>query len=307
MAGWFQGRAAAAGVTVLSVALVAGCGSGGASKPAAHVPPKPSGRSVVLASVVKTAAARTARVAFEMSMSGLGSVSDVTANGDGAIDLGSGDSQLTMHFGGAMASFVPGGIEARTVGGVAYVRLPTIRGFELPAGKHWLEVDPSQLGGASAGSPLGLGGGSDPTKFLAYLEKVSNSVHEVGSDEIRGVETTHYRASLDLGKAVDRANVPPALRDAAGALLGQFGDVPVDVWVDAHGLLRRMRMELDLASFLRGAGASGTSGVSGATPTVTVSLDLYDFGSPVRVVAPPADEVAPLLGNGFTGGRGSAA
>ena len=56
-------------------------------------------------------------------------------------------------------------------------------------------------------------GQSDPPQFLAYLETVSAGVTKVGTETMRGVDTTHYHATLDLAKAVDRADVPPSLRD----------------------------------------------------------------------------------------------
>ena len=108
---------------------------------------------------------------------------------------------------------------------------------------------------------------------------------------IRGVDTTHYQATLDLGKAIDRAEVPPALREKLEQLLTPQGadapKLPADVWVDGDGLVRRIRLHLDLGSFLGAAG----NGDSAAAPSMTVSMDLYDFGAPVNVVAPPADQV----------------
>jgi hypothetical protein len=97
--------------------------------------------------------------------------------------------------------------------------------------------------------------------------------------------------------------VPPALR---GKAKGFFADaaklppVPVDVYVDADGHLRRMTMDLDLGSFAGAAGVSGASGVP--VPTMAMSLDLYDFGAPVKVEAPPADQIISLKDFGQSGG-----
>jgi hypothetical protein len=282
------------GVAIIVAAALglAACGSDAGSK-ATTTTPIANGRSVVLASVVKTAAADSAKIALDMSYSGLGP-SGITLTANGAVDFESGDSELTMEFGGMFSSFLPSGIQTRTVDGVAYVHLP----MGLPSGKEWVAVDSKKLGGAGSNTALDIGGSADPKKLLAYLEKVSDGVQEVGTETIRGVETTHYSAEVDLGKAVDRADVPRALRGAVDEIAGKVGTVPVDIWIDDDDLVRRQQMEMDFGSLL--PGASGATGQSGSTPTVTLTLDLYDFGAPVDVEAPPADQVI-SVGDGFGG------
>jgi hypothetical protein len=204
-----------------------------------------------------------------------------------------------MDFGGGvLGTLMPSGIETRTVDGVAYVRLPT----GLPSGKEWVAIDAKDSANAGSNTALGIGGGTDPTKILAYLEKVSNGVDKVGTESVRGVETTHYHANVDLAKAVDREGVPPALHDAISEMAGKIGTIPVDVYIDGDGLLRREKLSMDFSSFL--PGSTGSTGESAGAPTINMTLDLYDFGTPVDVAAPPADQVA-TLGNGGFGGGGS--
>jgi hypothetical protein len=278
---------------VVAAALgLTACGSNGPSKSAATTTPVPSGRSVVLASVVKTAASDSAKLSLDLSFNGPGSGA---ISGEGVVDFANGNSQLTMEFGGALGTIMPSGIETRTVDGVAYVHLPV----GLPSGKEWVSVDTTQLGdvGSSGGSSaLGIGGGASPTKILAYLEKVSNGVEKVGTETVRGVETTHYRANVDLTKAVDKEGVPRALHDAMDEIADAVGTIPVDVFIDGDGLLRREQLAMDFASFLPG-GSRRSSGATDGAPTITMTLDLYDFGTPVDVEAPPADQVV-TAGNG---------
>ena len=65
-----------------------------------------------------------------------------------------------------------------------------------------------------------------------------------------------------------------------------------------------MTLGIDPASF---AGVGGGSGSSGSAPVVTVSIELYDFGVPVHVQAPPAGEVAKLPASGGFGSADSTA
>ena len=99
-------------------------------------------------------------------------------------------------------------------------------------------------------------GGTSPDRLLKELIKSSKRVENLGSQDIRGVATTHYRAQLDAAKLEIDAN-----RD----------EVAVDAWIDKQGLPRRVRVPL---------GAEGAA-----------IIDLFDFGVPVDVKAPPASEI----------------
>ena len=125
-------------------------------------------------------------------------------------------------------------------------------------------------------------GQSDPAHMLQYLRATSN-VTEVGKDTVRGVSTTRYSARLQIDKVADRVSA-----DAARALtqmtktLGTK-EIPMDVWVDADGLVRRVKLDWHPkdASFL-------------------MTLDLFDFGD-VHVDVPSksdAVDYSNLLGGG---------
>jgi hypothetical protein len=99
-----------------------------------------------------------------------------------------------------------------------------------------------------------------PDRLLKDLIKASKKVEKVGSEDIRGVTTTHYRAHLDgskLGSNVDD-NVPEA----------------VDAWIDEQGLPRRVRVPY-----------------GNGNDAIAAVVDLFDFGVPVDVQAPSADDI----------------
>jgi hypothetical protein len=102
--------------------------------------------------------------------------------------------------------------------------------------------------------------GMTPDRLLKDLIKASKKVDKVGSEEIRGVTTTHYRAHLDRSKLGSDRN----------------GDVPesVDAWIDEQGLPRRVRVPF-------GSGDDRGAAV----------VDVFDFGVPVDVEVPPASEI----------------
>ena len=156
----------------------------------------------------------------------------------------------------------------------------------LPGQKSWMKIDLQQAGQAAGinFSQLAQNGASDPTQFLNFL-KASGSVSKVGSETVNGAATTHYKATLNLGRVVDR--VPAADRAAARAGVNQLeklsgtSTMPVDVWIDSS---RRVRREqVSFRASLPGAG----SGPVGATMTA----DFVGFGPTPPVTNPPSDQV----------------
>jgi hypothetical protein len=229
---------------------------------------------------------------------------DITATGGFAghrmamaMDLG---DALTGLLGGAGGGSLPAGfdepMQVVVDGTTAYVRLPMLEGLLGTSG--WLAATPEDLDTVGA---LGFGAGtSDPSQLLQALRGMADDVEEVGHEQIRGEDTTRYRGTLDLSKALDQ--VPEDRRAALEQQLEGFdtelADVPAEVWVDEDGLARRLRLDFaDLA----------TQQVGSAT-SATLTLELFDYGDDVTVDVPPADETTPigdvLGGLGGFGGKG---
>ena len=120
----------------------------------------------------------------------------------------------------------------------------------------------------------------------------------MGSEPVRGVPTSHYRATVDLGKVAD---VLPSrdrgqLHAALAKLIAQTGTskIPVNVWVDAHHLVRRLALALSLSTGAQRA-------------QLNMTMELFDFGPTPSLNPPPAGEVfdatqTALSGLGASGG-----
>jgi hypothetical protein len=146
--------------------------------------------------------------------------------------------------------------------------------FDQVAPGKWVEVK-------STDPNFNLGQ-NDPSHMLQYLRATSN-VDEIGKDTVRGVDTTHYSAHLQLDKVADRVSpdAARALRQATNTLGTK--EIPMDVWVDGDGLVRRVKMDWH---------PKGGSFV--------MSLDLFDFGD-VNVDVPSDSDTVDLsnmLGHG---------
>lgn len=164
---------------------------------------------------------------------------------------------------------------------ILYMKFPAAITEQLPGGKSWVRIDLRQ-----AGKELGIDleelmqvQQSDPTQALQYLRGASDDFEEVGQEDVRGVETTHYRGTIDLRKAAEQ--VPEEARESferATELLGT-NKLPFDVWIDEDGMARRMKYEQALP------------GAGGETATMALTMEFFDFGIEVNIEPPPADEV----------------
>ena len=287
-----QNRIALVIAAVLAAAL-AGCGS-------AH----PAPASIPAAAAAT--AATSSRVSMAVTTGSPGMT--VTFSGTGAFDYAHSRGWLRL----GSAGFA---LEERFLTPRMYVKLPG--GIPDTRGKLWLSA-PVEGAGASRTLPLMFPGPqATPADLLSFVSSAATNVKNLGTATIGGIRTTRYQMTLDLAKAISRAQ-PAAqgrLRGLA-ALLGTSA-IPADVWVDGKGLVRRIQVKLAVPPAKPGqpAASPGGSGFP-ATETVTYS----DFGVPVQVTAPPAAQVvdisslgsaissiAGIVGHGGTGSAGTPA
>jgi len=291
--------AAAAGALV-----VAACGGGGHES----APPPATGAQeaagVLVSAASDTANAGSSKVAFTFTTQLPPEVQQepVTFTGEGAFDYVNRKGKVTYDFGELFSSLgLPAGddpVEAIFDGAVMYMKFPLLSAF-LPDAKPWLKLDPATLG-AQAGldlSQLQQLGQSDPAQLLDYLRATSETVEEVGSEEIGGVDTTHYRGTVQLESVADQ--VPPdqqeQVRAAIEKLIEQTGttEIPVDVWVDGDGLVRKAELTYTAKIQVPGSEPQETESV--------VTMEFSDFGTAVEVEPPPADQVTDLAELALTG------
>jgi hypothetical protein len=264
-----------------------------------------SPETAVAEAATKTADTGSSRIAFEASLSGGGLPQAFEFTGEGEVDYRSRQARLTYD----MSDFVSGGGQFDLImdGAVMYMRFPRELGAKLPEGKAWVKVDLGKVGrelGIDIDELMQLNQG-DPAQVLSYLRGASEGVDEVGEEEVRGVETTHYRARVDLRKSVELSTetldpvTRAALRESVDRLIEMTGTetIPIDVWIDEEGLARRMAMAFDM----RVPEATGKTHME-------MSFELFDFGTAVDVEPPPAGDVIDLqqlIATGAGSGAGS--
>jgi hypothetical protein len=129
--------------------------------------------------------------------------------------------------------------------------------------------------------------GGDPANTLRYLRAVSGDVDELGTEQVRGVESTRYRAAVDLRRYADL--VPATEREQARQsierIVEQTGDdeMDVEVWVGEDELIRRVKWTQSISAQ-----------TTGEAVEASFTADFYDFGVPVAVDPPPEEDVQDL-------------
>jgi len=148
---------------------------------------------------------------------------------------------------------------------------------DLPDGAEWLRVSVDELGlagrfGIDAPDP------PDPQRAFDVLRGATDEATEVGPDTIDGIETTRYRFDADVRELLNDALAGDASPGATPSPLADANTTTTtDVWIDADGLVRRLRVEL-------------RAGDAAADPTVAPTVDheftFADYGEPVDMTAP---------------------
>ena len=103
---------------------------------------------------------------------------------------------------------------------------------------------------------------------------------------MHGLEPTHYRASLSVDHLAD--GLSGSEQKAAQQMLSNLraalpnGELPVDVWIDAHQLVRRVAVNIALNL------------PTGPSMNENVVADLTGYGPQRQPVIPPSDQVMDL-------------
>ena len=145
----------------------------------------------------------------------------------------------------------------------------------VPTGK-WVKMDVGKMAkkeGVDLGAIMNANQ-ADPSQSLRMLMASSNS-RVIGSERIRGVQTTHYGFDIDFKKLARDNKQLRQLTETMGSV-----SAPAEAWIDAKGRVRRLAVTMSLG----GAAQLGTP------MTMTMTEDLYDFGARARIT-PPSDDV----------------
>lgn len=210
-----------------------------------------------------TAAAKTYAMDLKMDMSGQ-QTGTMTMTGVADVsDQANPKMKMLMEVPGAGGASSPGSIEMLLVDRVMYMKMPG------SAGKYYkMTMDEvTKISGQDLTQAM------NPTAQLETMKSAVRQVTFVGEEDVDGVETRHYKASIDT------AGLTPTPSGAAGSpsSMSLPSQMPYDIWLDEENRTRKFTMEM---------------AIQGMTVTYDGTLD--KFGEPVSIAAPAASQVQPM-------------
>jgi hypothetical protein len=242
----------------------------------------------VAQAVASTSSAKSFTFTYSTTISAAGQ--SLTMSGDGAFDGRHELVAMKLHFNGLPPGSPAAWANAEVVldnsdGLVEYIHVALLDGH-LPAGKWWVKVDVGELG-KKAGidlSRLQQGDSADPSRIFSLLRRSANPT-VVGQENVGGVATTHYEATVDLRWLV-ATETDAAVRENLQRAISVTGisSYPVEVWIDGDGYLRRMRTTVP----------QHMPGSPTEVATVTATEELSNFGTEVRIAVPPDSSVVDI-------------
>ena len=215
---------------------------------------------------------------FEMRVSAVGEGVDSTFVATGEQDLGDGTLRMVTDL-GLEASRT----ETLVAGDTIYLRSPL---FELFTGTsdQWVAI-PLGEAGETAGLDLDalVEGNTGPAALVQQLRGAADDIEELGTEDVRGTPTRHLRVVVHTDRAIEQS--PPELREQLRTFAETSGlpeRYPMEVWIDDDALIRRVRTVVEVQDEQAGP------------VTQQTTLELFDFGLPVRIEPPGDDEVVDL-------------
>ena len=262
-----------------------GCGSSGHSSSSASGSAATAQPASIANAAYKTTAAGGAHIAISGTVTAPGASSPINLSGTGVTNFAAREGTIALTISGlpaqAQSVLGTGSLQINEVlkHGAAYIGSPLFAG-RLPSGAKWLKINTAQVAQGLGLDPSSLtSGGAEPSQYLQDLRAAGGTVTVVGHEQVRGVETTRYSASVDLVKASEllsahgKSAIARALAAKLAAKLG-FARVPIETWIDGQGLVRKVAVHISA----HGVGA-------------TIQAEFFNFGPIPPVNAPSPSEV----------------
>jgi hypothetical protein len=298
-----RGRAAAvAGIALAVVSAASGCAVGSAGSDGLTTPTYVIEQLAYTATMKQSSADAAVTTSVSLSIDGHKIDETATESGPASWAADEADFKTTMNISGqarvTIRQIVEGNHDYSRVS--SSVHLPSSLTSGIPGLSGWEETtwsgtssdDPSQalstflfFGSSSLGNVI------DPASLLALLQAQASSVRNLGRAVVDGVATTHYRALVPLSAF---GSLSPAALKQTERVFGS-NSIAFDYWIDSGGLLRQLSLSLnvDPARVPDDTPSSPGEVSLGITSPISVSttLRLSDYGTPVNVVPPSPSQI----------------
>lgn len=267
-------------IGTISIGGLAGCSGGDPEPPSAASAPAPDAPLPKYATVVDLAAASAAQQKIDKTAKitltgGQGGQGALTGDGSLRYDEAGAAMQIVQRIqagGGA-----PQELELVLLPDDAFLRPPPGTSG-LPAGKTWLRFKPNATDAKSVAfnqSIQAIRNNADPTKSFAQFGDAI-SITDAAEDQLDGLRTMRYKLRVDLAKAAERQPDPALKKSLQDSAQTGLTTLEYTLWVDAQNRLARVLVDQPLP---------------GAQGTFSLDARYRDWGQPVQIDPPPADQV----------------
>jgi hypothetical protein len=235
----------------------------------------PNADAAVITAINLAMGQKTAHVNVTGTMAIAGQTEQLT--GSGGFDFAANAEQMNLNVQTAGQTV---GLQVVSLGGSIYEEIPGLS--QLAPDKDWVSLDVSSLqqtADRNAASQLG----GNPIATLHALAQQGNAVTVLGPSVIDGTSVQGYSVTMDPAVAkqeLARSDLPDWMKKAASTVT--IGNASQTVYLDGAGNLVRLGSTVD-----ESAGRAGSL-------KFQESMDFSDYGTPVSISGPPADEVIPI-------------
>jgi hypothetical protein len=167
-------------------------------------------------------------------------------------------------------------------GTALYLKVP---GLSSQTGKPWVEINLRGLSGTLGAALNQLIQNAETSNPLTQTQELtaSKNAHEVGTQVIDGVSTTHYAGTLTPSAAL--AKLSPSLRQDLSSAMGELqGNIAWNIWTDSQHNLRKL-----------------TESYTVAGSPLNLTMTISSINQSVSVTVPPAGQVTVLPASALSG------
>ncbi|WP_208024606.1 hypothetical protein [Amycolatopsis pithecellobii] len=229
-------------------------------------------QELVRAATDQTAKAKSAKFTAESSLAGQA----VTAQGQARFDGADTVMDMTMTVG-------PVREEMRYVDRALYVQLPEQYRARMTSGKPWGKVPADSAVAKQIGAQQAQQ--NDPSQALQQIQQagtITRSAHET----LDGQPVTHYWIDVDFAKGFDKFKNTGLPEAQLNEIAAKVKTIPVELWLGSDKL--PVQITEDMSALMKAAGAPATA------QDMKITMKYSDWGTPVDVQAPPANQVGEL-------------
>jgi len=230
---------------------------------------------LVAAAKAGTEKSKSSKFSMEMNVAGM----SVKASGQGRYDGANTAMSMSMDLLGQQ-------MEMRMIGQTIYMKMPEQMRASTGSTKPWTKVsldDSTPAGKALSENYSQLAEQNDPSKMLEQIQK-AGTIKKSEATTLNGEPANHYTVDIDLAKIADQ--MPAGLPDEAKTqLAGKDVHFPMDLWVNADQLPMQIVMDMTALGTALGGAQGGQLG------EMKMTMKYTDWGVPVDIAAPPADQV----------------